>query len=243
MSPDRSHSSSGRGFPSPSFSASSRSPGLSGPISPAPLSPIPVSPPPMSAKSFGTFIDSEPSTPAYSPRMDHDWDNSTLVLLRPTSSSSEPSTPKEPTWDMMVPLQVPTRNLPGHKQSAVPTVTSRNARPATKQTKSDTKVIGSSAPLSSNQNKKVKPIHRPKEIKIVDIQPKENALPKKVEIEAVQAIKSPGAKSTITSPASFGKLASRMKFMLRRRSTGEKKKVKKEPMEVDRLEDVHWTEM
>ena len=45
--------------------------------------------------------------------------------------------------------------------------------------------------------------------------------------------------------ATFGKFASRMKLMLRRKNTNAKKKQKKkkEYEEVDRIEDVHWTEM
>lgn len=107
------------------------------------------------------------------------------------------------------------------------------------------KEIHSTTPLPSHPTKKIKPGHRPKDIKIVDVQSREHVPPKKVEIDEPQDIKSPGAQSSVTSPAAFGKLASKMKLMLRRRSTGEKKKPKKEkePMEVDRLEDVHWTEM
>ncbi|KAL1612823.1 hypothetical protein SLS60_001052 [Paraconiothyrium brasiliense] len=59
----------------------------------------------MSARSFGTLIDSEPSTPAYSPRQGSNWDDSTLVLL-PHVKSGE-ATPREPAWDMLVPLQKP----------------------------------------------------------------------------------------------------------------------------------------
>ncbi|KAF2450502.1 hypothetical protein P171DRAFT_479586 [Karstenula rhodostoma CBS 690.94] len=59
----------------------------------------------MSAKSFGTLIDSEPSTPAYSPRQGSNWDGSTLVLLPPVKAGE--ATPGEPAWDMLVPLQKP----------------------------------------------------------------------------------------------------------------------------------------
>ena len=46
------------------------------------------------------------------------------------------------------------------------------------------------------------------------------------------------------SAAPLGKLASKMKLMLRRKNTSEKKKTKKvrEHEEVVRLEDVHWSE-
>jgi pyruvate dehydrogenase phosphatase len=47
------------------------------------------------------------------------------------------------------------------------------------------------------------------------------------------------------STATFGKFASKMKLMLRRKNTNAKKKQKKkrEYEDVDRIEDVHWTEM
>lgn len=168
-----------------------------------------------------------------------------MVLLRPTSSSSEPSSPTEPTWDMMVPLKVPMRNMPSATRPKEATVASREIKPVSKETKFDTKTIKPNTSLSSHPTKKIKPVHRPKEIRIVDFQPREDVTPKKVDIDVATTIKSPGAQSSVTSPAAFGKLASKMKFMLRRRSTGDKKKPKKEkePMEVDRLEDMHWTEM
>lgn len=50
------------------------------------------------------------------------------------------------------------------------------------------------------------------------------------------------------STAPLGKLASRMKLMLRRKSTSDEKKAKKAKKEkekdyYDPVEDVHWTEM
>ncbi|KAI2481188.1 PTC1 Serine-threonine protein phosphatase [Pyrenophora tritici-repentis] len=86
MSSERPHRFSAKSYPPPAL--------VHTPMTPRSLGPM--SPPPMSAKSFGTFIDSEPSTPAYSPRMDHGWDDSSVVLVRPMSSSSEPSSPTEP---------------------------------------------------------------------------------------------------------------------------------------------------
>jgi hypothetical protein len=47
---------------------------------------------------------------------------------------------------------------------------------------------------------------------------------------------------TTNSTAPLGKLASRMKMMLRRKSTTDKKE-KKEKDYYDPVEDVHWTEM
>ncbi|KAF2277032.1 uncharacterized protein EI97DRAFT_457765 [Westerdykella ornata] len=68
-----------------------------------PMSPTLMSPP-MTAKSFGTFIDSAPSTPAYSPRTGGaGWDGSTLMLLSPASTT--PSSPPEPEWEMLAPVK------------------------------------------------------------------------------------------------------------------------------------------
>lgn len=54
----------------------------------------------------------------------------------------------------------------------------------------------------------------------------------------------PGNPSTENSTAPFGKLASKMKLMLRRRSTtSDKKKEKKEKDYYSPEEDLHWTEM
>lgn len=50
---------------------------------------------------------------------------------------------------------------------------------------------------------------------------------------------------TANTGAPLGKLASKMKSMLRRKSTSDKKKEKKEKEKdyYDPVEDVHWTEM
>ncbi|OAK97636.1 hypothetical protein IQ06DRAFT_35504 [Phaeosphaeriaceae sp. SRC1lsM3a] len=119
-SPDRPHRFSGRGISVPEASAGYMSPRTPGPMSP-----------PMSARSIGTFIDSEPSTPAYSPRMDHDWDNSTLVLLRPMSTCSEPGSPSEPVWEMMKPMEnTQQAPLPLRIDRKPPTVFTREMAPA-----------------------------------------------------------------------------------------------------------------
>ncbi|KAK3201802.1 hypothetical protein GRF29_164g761457 [Pseudopithomyces chartarum] len=185
------------------------------PVSPMPaLSPSfsgPMSPP-MSAKSFGTLIDSEPSTPAYSPRMGSNWDSSTLVLLPPVKSS-DPS-PHEPKWEMLVPLQKPpkkrfSRHKPKMSVSKdVPVITSVSSHPA--------KPI----PINTIQEEKPKENHAPVE---------EEKESKDAEGESVQS-----------DP--LGKLALRMKSLLKRRSNGEKKE-KKPRFELDRVETVHWTEL
>lgn len=83
----------------------------------SPSTPGPMSPP-MSGKSFGTLIDSEPSTPAYSPRQGSNWDSSTLVLLPHVKSGD--ATPREPAWDMLVPLQKPPKKrFSRHKSKSV----------------------------------------------------------------------------------------------------------------------------
>ncbi|KAL6705986.1 hypothetical protein ACN47E_006265 [Coniothyrium glycines] len=220
MSPEGRHRSSTLGLPFPSSSGTPRSA-----RSPEPMSP------PMSAKSFGTFIDSEPCTPTYSPKMDNGWDSSTLVLLRPDSSSSEPTSPTEPTWDMMVPIKVPSRTMLAANRLKQPTTTSKEICAATS--------------LASHPPKNSKLSNRPKDIKIIDMQPREDPLRKQVATDGSYTAKTVDDESSVTSPLPFGKLASKMRFMLRRRSTSDKKKPKKEKeqMEVDRLEDIHWTEM
>jgi pyruvate dehydrogenase phosphatase len=187
----------------------------------------------MSAKSFGTFIDSEPSTPAYSPRMDHDWDSSTLVLLRPTSSSSEPASPTEPTWDMIV--------APKRPQQAPDTFTTSRKKPSIV-----TREMSIGTRLAAPPIKKVKSARKTKPGKEVTIvgpyQEEDDDEPHK---EDNYEVKAPLQEPNENSAAPFGKLASKMKLMLRRRSTGDKKKEKKEKEKdyYDPVEDVHWTEM
>jgi pyruvate dehydrogenase phosphatase len=186
----------------------------------------------MSAKSFGTFIDSEPSTPAYSPRMDYEWGDSTLVLLNPMSASSEPSTPTEPAWDMIMPgdstkqqpagLHISDPKGPfvsaaqqffGPRLTPAPTKEAKAARGRSQSAKE----IHTVATLS-------KAIGRPHE--------KEDGEAKENEEPAVD-----------DSAAPLVKLASKVKFMLRRRSaTSEKKKEKKEKDYYGPEEYLHWSE-
>ncbi|KAI8933596.1 hypothetical protein NX059_009326 [Plenodomus lindquistii] len=216
MSPQRPHRFSALSFPSPNLPKSPQSPG--------PMSP------PMSAKSFGTFIDSEPSTPAYSPRMDQTWDSSTVVLMRPMSSSSEPSTPTEPAWDMVAPVKGP---------SHPPIVMPRAKGPTVVHKKVPT-VISPLAPPRPPRAMK-----RPREIHVVNMVQREDEVPEVTNIEHDEQPKSKEGGSLSPGVAPFGKLASKMKLMLRRKNTNEKKKEKKKQdwEEVDRLEDMHWTEM
>ncbi|KAF1971688.1 hypothetical protein BU23DRAFT_600219 [Bimuria novae-zelandiae CBS 107.79] len=173
------------------------SPALSGPMSP-----------PMSGKSFGTFIDSEPSTPAYSPRMGSNWEGSTLVLLPPVKSDD--STPREPRWDMLVPLQKPPKK--------------RFSRHKLKPSISKDTSVG--APRFSHP---VRPIQE---------EPQKENHPPLVEEEEE---KKEGGEGPVQSDP-LGKLATRMKSLLKRRGNSEKKG-RRERFEVERVETVHWTEL
>jgi pyruvate dehydrogenase phosphatase len=193
-----------------------------------PGSPGPMSPP-MSARSFGTFIDSEPSTPAYSPRMDYDWDSSTMVLLRPMSSSSEPSSPTEPVWDMIEPMKSPQQTsgpLPiRHKSPSI----------VTNETFLGTRLVP--APT-----KRTKSIQKPQPLEHIRAPDAVSTGRRELHNE-VHEVKSPTEQATGNSGAPLGKLASKMKSMLRRRSAQDKKKEKKEKDYYDPAEIVHWTEM
>ncbi|KAF2853468.1 hypothetical protein T440DRAFT_496915 [Plenodomus tracheiphilus IPT5] len=217
MSPQQPHRFSALSFPPPKLP---KSPHISGPMSP-----------PMSARSFGTFIDSEPSTPAYSPRMDQAWDSSTVVLMRPMSSSSEPSTPTEPAWDMLAPA----------KAQHYPTMISRAKVPTILH-----KEMPTTASLQFQPPRQPRAIKRPRDIHVVNLNQREDDAPKIADIEHDPLPESKEVGSLSPSIAPFGKLASKMRLMLRRKNTNEKKKEKKKKREwedVDRLEDVHWTEM
>ncbi|KAF1939023.1 hypothetical protein EJ02DRAFT_268282 [Clathrospora elynae] len=220
LPPQRPHRFSARSYPPPSLASIPMTPRSLGPMSP-----------PMSAKSFGTFIDSEPSTPAYSPRMDHEWDSSSVALVRPLSSSSEPSSPIEPAWRMLEPVKLPSK-------TSTPAV--YHKEPATLA-----KEISSNNSLSSHPAKQARLVSRPKEFKLADLSQREDYIPKSEEIEANGEKKTHEQTSSTPTTAAFGKLASKMKLMLRRKNTSAKKKQKKkrEHEEVDRIEDVHWTEM
>lgn len=206
------------------FSDASKSPPLLSPTLPmspmsatSAMSPPPMSPP-MSAKSFSTIIDSEPSTPAYSPRMGSNWDGSTLVLLSPVPIGSK--SPKEPVWEMMAP--------PVPKPKKKTNITKTTPFPLLKE-------ITSSTSLSSHPFKK-----REEETQ------KENVSPAEGEVGDDAKAKEESSSST----APLSKLATRMKHMLRRKSAGDpsekqkkNEKRKREYEDVDRIEDLHWTEM
>lgn len=226
MSPERPHRFSAKSFPPPTLAHTPMTPDMSGPMSP----------PPMSAKSFGTFIDSEPSTPAYSPRIGTEWNNSSVLLVRPTSSSSEPASPGEPVWRMLKPLPVKAPPKPKQKPTSVVSQSMASAV--------GTKEVSSNMSLYSHHTKEARHISRPTEFKLADLS-QQNYPPKCEDIE-LSADEKPGEQNGGTpTSAAFGRLASKMKLMLRRKNNDTKKKEKKQRHyeEVDRIEDKHWTEM
>lgn len=203
----------------------------------------------MSAKSFGTFIDSAPSTPAYSPRQEGgEWGNSQITILRPMSSSSLPSSPTEPAWEMMAPIKQPADIVSVKEDRTL-------ARPKLP--------TASSTPLAlSKPVKRTKPT-APTRATTADV-PKvaktiseEDGLRKEAEaqarklVEDEEAARSQDATEKSQPPASpksetapLGKLATRMKSLLRRNTSEKKKEKKTKPQqEYDRLDDAHWSEM
>ncbi|KAJ4375666.1 hypothetical protein N0V86_007199 [Didymella sp. IMI 355093] len=206
--------------------------------------------PPMSAKSFGTFIDSAPSTPAYSPRQEGgEWGSSQITILRPMSSSSLPSSPTEPAWDMITPVKQPVNIISTKEDHAL-------ARPKLP--------TASSAPLAlSKPVKRTKPAALTRATttdvsKVAKTTSEEDALRKEAEAQARRLVEEEEATaksqdateklqplpSPKTDTAPLGKLATRMKSLLRRNTSEKKKEKKSKPQqEYDRLDDTHWSEM
>ncbi len=217
-----------------------------------PLSPAPMSPP-MSAKSFGTFIDSAPSTPAYSPRQEGgEWGNSQITILRPMSSSSLPSSPTEPAWEMMAPIKQPAHVSPPLKDCSIvkPKLTTASSSP-----------LILSKPVKKTKSVPPKDMAPTDDRKMTKLSTKEDKLRQNAEMQARKLVEeqevaaatnrpqetadnSPPEPSPKTDTAPLGKLATRMKSLLRR-NTSEKRKEKKgkTQQEFDRLEDAHWSEM
>jgi pyruvate dehydrogenase phosphatase len=223
-SPDFPHRFSPLSYPQQTF--------VSGPSSP--LTPGLMSPP-MSAKSFGTFIDSAPSTPAYSPRLNYEWDAQPLVILRPMSSSSEPASPSEPAWNMAVSPKEP-------QQVVVAPTTEPEARSMVPKERPVMMTSLSAPPV--NRLKAWKQNKQQKEKKTAEQSGLEKWPPLEEE-ELEEKVDEEHASEASLAP--LGKLASRMRSMLRRRSTTDTKKEKKERKRekdyYDPIEDVHWTEM
>jgi hypothetical protein len=184
--------------------------------------------------------------------MDYEWNTSTLVLLRPLSSSSEPSSPTEPSWDMIKPIettrQAPAQSGTSHNQ---PSVIEREKPPPSvivREMPPDPRLISSPPP----PKRKVASLPKPVPVMqaaVVDTAHKEHEELYNKEVE----IKAPLSPRAMNSVAPFGKLASKMKLMLRRRSTAEEKQEKQEKKKkekekekekdyYDPVEDVHWSE-
>ncbi|KAL1601323.1 hypothetical protein SLS59_005477 [Nothophoma quercina] len=250
------------------------------PDSPAESSPMtPLSPgsmsPPMSAKSFGTFIDSAPSTPAYSPRqVGEEWGNSQIAILRPMSSSSLPSSPTEPAWEMMDPVKKPdnitaTEEARSLIRPKLPTAAStplalskpvKRTKPAAliRATTTDVPKVRKDSSVSTNEKKSLASAETTAEEDTLrkEAEAQARKLVEEEEAAAAPTAKSPPAATTKsqevvapepspkTDAAPLGKLATRMKSLLRRNTSEKKKEKKSKPaQEFDRLEDAHWSEM
>ncbi|KAL5117287.1 hypothetical protein ACEQ8H_004846 [Pleosporales sp. CAS-2024a] len=141
------------------------------------------------------------------------------------STSSEPSSPAEPVWDMIKPTDVSQQSQPPLKTTYLergpvmshapppPPLGPRLASPPPKE-----------ARLASQQRALL-----PAEI----YRPSTKAEPRSIETEQFEP---PMEQPSSNSTAPFGKIASRMKMMLRRRSTTDKKKEKKEKDYYDPVE-------
>ncbi|KAG9200150.1 hypothetical protein G6514_007504 [Epicoccum nigrum] len=252
LSPERQHRFSAIVLPN--------SPSGSSPMTP--LSPGPMSPP-MSAKSFGTFIDSAPSTPAYSPReVGGEWCSSQITILRPMSSSSLPSSPTEPDWEMMAPAKQPMTVSASEGRAIIrPELSTASSTPLvlskpTKRTKPSIPVRATTTDIP----------------KISQVSSEEDALRRQAEAQArmlveVEEAAAASATTVTAAPASvpktqesgdnlqpesspkadtasLGKLATRMKSLLRRNTSEKRKEKKPKPQqEFVSLDDAHWTEM
>ena len=99
--------------------------------------------------------------------------------------------------------------------------------------------------LSPPPVKQVRLARPPKEVRVVDLSQKENEVPQKENIDDNAKDKVQEEQDSHAGAAPLGKLASKMKLMLRRKNTNDKKKPKKKEdyWAVDRMDDVHWTEM
>jgi pyruvate dehydrogenase phosphatase len=117
-------------------------------------------------------------------------------------------------------------------------------RPQSKEPATTAKEISSQTSLSSHPTKQARYTSRPHEIKLANLSQQDYA-PTSEDIAQDGVTKPQGQTASTPTAATFGKLANKMKLMLRRKNTNAKKKEKKkrEYEEVDRIEDVHWTEM
>lgn len=177
------------------------------------------------------------------------------------SSSSLPSSPTEPTWEMMAPVKQPAavtvtegRGLARPKLSAASSTplalskpTKRNkpsipARAITDVSKVS-KTISEEELLRREADAKARRLVEAEEAAAVS---EVTAVTVPVAISKLQEAgdKLQPEPSPKTDSAPLGKLATRMKSLLRRNTSEKKKEKKVKPLqEFDRLEDAHWTEM
>ncbi|KAF2259809.1 hypothetical protein CC78DRAFT_585573 [Lojkania enalia] len=178
--------------------------------------------PPMSAKSFSTFIESEPSTPGFSPRISpENWNDSSILLLSPVSSA--PSSPPEPEWEMMTPSRNRNRSM-----KDAPTMVSPMMSPAHGLRIPE-------IPISSP----------PVKTRVLESQT-ENILPTASESHPNADTEPKAEEEPPSSSAPLGKLATRMKSILRRKTTSEKNESRRRRAREEYYyvgEDSHWTEM
>ncbi|CAI6339770.1 unnamed protein product [Periconia digitata] len=199
------------------------------PSSPRPSDP-PLTPmsPPMSARSFGTIIDSEPSTPAYSPRSGSSWDESRLVLLSPVPPS--PSTPAEPSWDMMVPIQKAPKKRP-RRFSRKPSLARKSTSISEKEIETRTALSSHPARSSHLRSHSHKETYYPTSRDI-----SEETTEKEKEGEE--------GKVDEEETTQLDRLALKMKALLRRKSDTDRRTEKKwGNLELQRMETSHWTEL
>ncbi|KAF2107591.1 hypothetical protein BDV96DRAFT_653670 [Lophiotrema nucula] len=172
--------------------------------------------PPLSARSFGTFIESTPSTPAFSPRQHStQWDGSALIFLSPVPSTTT-SSPPEPEWDMMT----------AGPESSKPLIHDG---------------VPSGLGISPNTSLASHPTRTPHgSMQKENVPPTLEDARKEPETECKAEEEEPSQSDTLE------KLASRVRSILRRKPASEKKsrrRRRREEMDYVRAEDVHWTEM
>jgi pyruvate dehydrogenase phosphatase len=132
---------------------------------------------------------------------------------------------------MLQPVKVPSKTTTVIRHPKEPTMTATE--------------IQANSSLASHPNQEAKVTSRPKEIKLADLSLAKGFPPRSEDVTEEETKKSQEQNGSTPTSATFGRFASRMKLMLRRKNTNAKKKQKKkkEYEDVERIEDVHWTEM
>jgi len=162
--------------------------------------------------------------------MDYEWDDSTLVLMRPMSTSSEPSSPTEPAWDIIMPVnskKQPTGLIASDRKEPILSAAQQFFGPRLN-------------PVPTNKAKARGRSQSAKEIHTVTSPRIKNDHPQVQEEGDAKENEEP---TVDDNAAPLVKLASKVKFMLRRRSaTTERKKEKKEKDYYEPEEYLHWSE-